>query len=242
MKKILLGLFLMLGAISFATPSHINVAKIKQDGHSILMDENNSYSFGELVNQNSLLVVTYYVGELGEGGPIATAIMDSCHAPFLYTTTLKYVLYPLIQKYFSNKLYAQNQGFYFYIVIAKKQKVKNYVVTGIFQTTEEYSSKSDLKEIIKEKEIRLFMTELTAENFIIINELIKLLFDLVDIFSHTDITILEDLQKLESLDIEVIKNHEIDIDVITKKRLTKSYKKEVYDLLKNKTKGFFHIR
>lgn len=100
----------------------------------------------------------------------------------------------------------------------------------------------DLKEIIKEKEIRLFMTELTAENFIIINELIKLLFDLVDIFSHTDITILEDLQKLESLDIEVIKNHEIDIDVITKKRLTKSYKKEVYDLLKNKTKGFFHIR
>ena len=100
----------------------------------------------------------------------------------------------------------------------------------------------DLKEIIKEKEIRLFMTELTAENFIIINELIKLLFDLVDIFSHTDITILEDLQKLESLDIEVIKNHEIDIHVITKKRLTKSYKKEVYDLLKNKTKGFFHIR
>ena len=177
----------------------------------------------------------------------------------------------------------------------------------------------DLKEIIKEKEIRLFMTELTAENFIITNELIKLykenntitkdifskylnglnknsnifkvfmksgtpfledilksktlnitlleryllgpvvasnihekikndpkniniLFDLVDIFSHTDITILEDLQKLESLDIEVIKNHEIDIDVITKKRLTKSYKKEVYDLLKNKTKGFFHIR
>ena len=32
----------------------------------------------------------------------------------------------------------------------------------------------DLKEIIKEKEIRLFMTELTAENFIITNELIKL--------------------------------------------------------------------
>ena len=145
MKKILLGLFLMLGAISFATPSHINVAKIKQDGHSILIDENNSYSFGELVNQNSLLVVTYYVGELGEGG--VKTVSEALKTKQL-NSEVKYIGSGETENGYIHKLYAQNQGFYFYIVIAKKQKVKNYVITGIFQTTEEYSSKSDLKEII----------------------------------------------------------------------------------------------
>ena len=38
MKKILLGLFLMLGLISFAAPSHINTAKVEQDGGMVLLD------------------------------------------------------------------------------------------------------------------------------------------------------------------------------------------------------------
>ena len=32
--------------------------------------------------------------------------------------------------------------------LGKNQKIKNYVVTGVLQTAEEYSSKSDLKAVI----------------------------------------------------------------------------------------------
>ena len=34
------------------------------------------------------------------------------------------------------------------VVIAKRQKIQNYIITAILQTPEEYSSKSDLKGVI----------------------------------------------------------------------------------------------
>ena len=134
MKKILLGLFLMLGVVSFAAPSRVNVNKIKQDGHMEVLNNDNAYSFGELINENSLLVVTYYVGNLGSGG--VKGVSESLKKEQL-NSQIKYI-----------GSGESEAGFYFYIVIGKNQKIKNYVVTGILQTTEEYSSKSDLKEII----------------------------------------------------------------------------------------------
>ena len=47
-----------------------------------------------------------------------------------------------------HKLYAPKEGVYFYVVIAKRQKIQNYIITAILQTPEEYSSKSDLKAVI----------------------------------------------------------------------------------------------
>ena len=42
MKKILLGLFLILGAISFSAPSRINTAKIQQDGNTVILDDSDA--------------------------------------------------------------------------------------------------------------------------------------------------------------------------------------------------------
>ena len=145
MKKILLGIFLMLGVVSFAAPSRVNVNKIKQDGHMEVLNNDNAYSFGELINENSLLVVTYYVGNLGSGG--VKGVSESLKKEQL-NSQIKYIGSGESEAGYIHKLYAPEQGFYFYIVIGKNQKIKNYVVTGILQTTEEYSSKSDLKEII----------------------------------------------------------------------------------------------
>ena len=62
MKKILLGLFLILGVVSFAAPSRINTSKIEQDGNMVIMDDSDVFAFGKLVDQSSVLAVTYYVG------------------------------------------------------------------------------------------------------------------------------------------------------------------------------------
>ena len=64
MKKILLGLFLILGAISFAAPSRINTAKIQQDGNTVILDDSDAFAFGKLIDQSSVLAVTYYVGKV----------------------------------------------------------------------------------------------------------------------------------------------------------------------------------
>ena len=145
MKKILLGIFLILGVVSFAAPSRVNVTKIKQDGHMEVINNDNTYSFGELINENALLVVTYYVGDLGSGG--VKGISESLKKEQL-NSQVKYIGSGESEAGYIHKLYAPEQGYYFYIVIGKNQKIKNYVVTGIFQTTEDLSSKNDLKDII----------------------------------------------------------------------------------------------
>ena len=145
MKKILLGIFLILGVVSFAAPSRVNVTKIKQDGHMEVINNDNTYSFGELINENALLVVTYYVGDLGSGG--VKGVSESLKKEQL-NSQVKYIGSGESEAGYIHKLYAPEQGYYFYIVIGKNQKIKNYVVTGIFQTTEDLSSKNDLKDII----------------------------------------------------------------------------------------------
>jgi hypothetical protein len=145
MKKILLGIFLILGVVSFAAPSRVNVTKIKQDGHMEVINNDNTYSFGELINENALLVVTYYVGDLGSGG--VKGVSESLKKEQL-NSQVKYIGSGESEAGYIHKLYAPEQGYYFYIVIGKNQKIKNYVVTGVFQTTEDLSSKNDLKDII----------------------------------------------------------------------------------------------
>ena len=142
MKKIILGLFLMLGVVSFAAPSRINTAKIEQDGGMVLLDEGDVYSFAEVIDGNSLLAVTYYVGDVG-----VKSVSETLKTKQL-NKGIQYISSGESEVGYIHKLYAAEQGYYFYIVIGKHQKVKNYVVTGILQTAEEYSSKSDLKGVI----------------------------------------------------------------------------------------------
>ena len=145
MKKILLELFLILGAISFAAPSHVNVAKIQNDGGMVLIDKSNAYSFGKLVDGNSVLAITYHIGELGKGG--VKTVSESLKNEQL-VDGVEYIGSGESEAGYVHKLYAPKEGVYFYVVIAKRQKIQNYIITAILQTPEEYSSKSDLKGVI----------------------------------------------------------------------------------------------
>ena len=144
MKKIILGLFLILGAISFSAPSRVNTAKIKQDGLMTVIDKDNAYSFAEPIG-NSLLVITYYVGEFESGS--LKQVSETLKNQQL-VEGIEYINSGESENGYIHKLHAPGQGYYFYVVIAKKQKVNNYVTTGILTTKEEYSSKNDLKNII----------------------------------------------------------------------------------------------
>jgi len=143
MKKILLGLFLILGAISFAAPSHVNVAKIQNDGgNTVILDGSDAFAFGKLIDQSSVLAVTYYVGNKD------VKILSEQIKNEQLVDGIDYVGSGESEAGYVHKLYAPKEGVYFYVVIAKRQKIQNYIITAILQTPEEYSSKSDLKGVI----------------------------------------------------------------------------------------------
>ena len=43
MKKFLLGLFLMLGAVSFAAPKYVDMAKLQKNSYQIIQDEEGAF-------------------------------------------------------------------------------------------------------------------------------------------------------------------------------------------------------
>ena len=56
MKKIILGLFLILGAMSFAVPKNLDADKVKKAGYEISRDEDSAVIFGKST-QNQLMLL-----------------------------------------------------------------------------------------------------------------------------------------------------------------------------------------
>ena len=65
MKKFILGLFLILGAISFAAPKYINTSKLENTGYEITADDEDIFSIGK-VGSTEAISVAYYPIELNE--------------------------------------------------------------------------------------------------------------------------------------------------------------------------------
>ena len=51
MKKILLGLFLILGAVSFAAPKYVNTSKLENAGYEVTADDADLFSFGKATQE-----------------------------------------------------------------------------------------------------------------------------------------------------------------------------------------------
>ena len=132
----------MLGLISFAAPSHINTAKVKQDGNIVMLDDSYIFSFERPVGQSSELSVTYHIGN--KDPKILSEKIKNEHL----VDGIDYVDSGESEAGYVHKLYAPEEGIYFYIVIAKRQKIQNYIITAILETPEEYKSKNDLKRVI----------------------------------------------------------------------------------------------
>ena len=47
MKKVLLGLFLILGVVSFAVPKYVDKAKLQKNSYEIMQDEKDIFLFGK---------------------------------------------------------------------------------------------------------------------------------------------------------------------------------------------------
>lgn len=67
MKKIILGLFLILGAISFAIPKNLDVNKVKKAGYEITRDEDSAVIFGKATDDAGI-TVALFIGDTNAKG------------------------------------------------------------------------------------------------------------------------------------------------------------------------------
>ena len=145
MKKIILGLFLILGAISFAVPSFIDATKLQKSGHDIVQDEEGLFTIASS-NQESALVISYYLTDKNSKELSDTIKAD---AP----NDVKFLASLDNDQAYVNEF--QNADFYSYVVVPKKQKLGKYKIYATYATVKKLPKdaiNSTVKYVINEAE------------------------------------------------------------------------------------------
>jgi hypothetical protein len=146
MKKIILGLFLILGAISFAVPKFIDTVKLKNNGFDILQDEEDIFTIGS-ANKESALIVSYYLTDKNSK-ELSDAIKADAPAD-----EAKFIAAISNDQAYVNEF--QNADFYSYVVVPKNQKLGKYKIYATYATPKKMPKdavKPAIKFIIDEAE------------------------------------------------------------------------------------------
>ena len=116
MKKIILAIFLMLGAVSFAAPKYVDMAKLQKNSYQIIQDEEGAFLFGKSTEDVGLTVALFDIPE------------------------------PANQKYVSSRenkrayiiKFKAKDGSYTYSFVGKKPKVKNCYISTLYITNKDF--------------------------------------------------------------------------------------------------------
>ena len=135
MKKILLGLFLMLGIISFAAPEYVDVKGMEKSGYIISKNKKDSLVAFKLTQKDRIAVTLYIANEekaeyirntFKRSTPSAMEFLDESENNRAYIQRFK-------DKY---------EGLYMYNIVAKNQKVNGCYITIFFSEEKELSEEN----------------------------------------------------------------------------------------------------
>ena len=132
MKKLILGLFLVLGAISFAVPKYVNTAKLQNASYEITTDDEDIFSFGKATQEAGILVALYPVpNQTVTSKAISEAVKASAPDGVKFMSSLEnkraYVL-----KFKDGEIYTYN-------FVPKNQKVKACHISVLYMTDKDLS-------------------------------------------------------------------------------------------------------
>ena len=140
MKKLILGLFLILGAVSFTMPNFINTTKLQKAGYNIVEDSETVLTIADtnVVDGDPILVASFYLSDMSpkELSDAIKAEAQQQDAKF-------------VASFDNNRAYVNEfeaQGFYSYIIVPKKEKVKNQHTYATYVSSKKLS-KNDLSKI-----------------------------------------------------------------------------------------------
>ena len=129
MKKIILGLFLILGAISFAIPKNLDVNKVKKAGYEITRDEDSAVIFGKATDDAGI-TVALFIGDTNAKG-----VSDSIKATA--PNNQKFLSSRESKKAYISKYKDTEYNGFTYSFVAKNSKSKDTVISVLYMTDKE---------------------------------------------------------------------------------------------------------
>ena len=137
MKKFILGLFLILGAISFAAPKFVDMAKVKNAGY-IIKNEREDILTMAISDDDSAIIISFSTANISSKEISDLLKSNALHNSENFIATLD-----------NNRAYVNEfeaQGLYSYIIVPKKEKVKNQHTYATYVSSKKLS-KNDLSKI-----------------------------------------------------------------------------------------------
>ena len=141
MKKLILGLFLILGAVSFTMPNFINTTKLQKAGYTIIEDSETVLTIADtdVVDGDSILVASFYLSDMSpkELSDAIKAEAQQQDAKF-------------VASFDNNRAYVnefQHVDFYSLTIVPKKQKINKYHIYVTYMSHKKLS-KQDINKVI----------------------------------------------------------------------------------------------
>ena len=141
MKKLILGLFLILGAVSFTMPNFINTTKLQNSGYTIMEDSENilTVAGADIVDGDSILAVSFYLSDMSP-----KELNDSIKAEAQQQEA------KFVASFDNNRAYVnefKHVDFYSLAIVSKKQKVNKYHIYVTYMSPKKLS-KEDINKVI----------------------------------------------------------------------------------------------
>ena len=141
MKKIILGLFLILGAVSFTMPNFINTTKLQNSGYTIMEDSENILTIAgaDIVDGDSILAVSFYLSDMSP-----KELNDSIKAEAQQQDA------KFVASFDNNRAYVnefKHVDFYSFTIVPKKQKINKYHIYVTYMSPKKLS-KEDINKVI----------------------------------------------------------------------------------------------
>ena len=141
MKKLILGLFLILGAVSFAAPKFIDTTKLQKAGYTIIEDSETVLTIADtdVVDGDSILVASFYLSDMSpkELSDAIKAEAQQQDAKF-------------VASFDNNRAYVnefKHVDFYSFTIVPKKQKINKYHIYVTYMSPKKLS-KEDINKVI----------------------------------------------------------------------------------------------
>ena len=141
MKKLILGLFLILGAVSFTMPNFINTTKLQKAGYTIIEDSETVLTIADtnVVDGDSILVASFYLSDMSP-----KELSDAIKAE-AQQQDAKFVV-----SFDNNRAYVnefKHVDFYSFTIVPKKQKINKYHIYVTYMSPKKLS-KEDINKVI----------------------------------------------------------------------------------------------
>ena len=141
MKKIILGLFLILGAVSFAVPNFINTTKLQKAGYTIIEDSETVLTIADtnVVDGDPILVTSFYLSDMSP-----KELSDAIKAEAQQQDG------KFVASFDNNRAYVnefKHVDFYSFTIVPKKQKINKYHIYVTYMSPKKLS-KEDINKVI----------------------------------------------------------------------------------------------